>query len=210
MLRRQKHVLSQSATPFACTLFQKSGWILEPHRRSPTYGPPQSSRVRESFGKSDMHGLKHVCGVCKTFHCHGRSDQLMSIKERVLHALHFCDLCRRSARHGNHVSLLIFRSVSFLKPAGTDTKYDRAKLPPYNGSDPTSPHQVYKPLRFHTYFFLRKQKDGKGARKVRRSTSSIFSIGRCPSRPVILVPEGRKGRKEEGGAPQPKMLEKEN
>ena len=31
-----------------------------------------------------------------------------------------------------------------------DTEYDRAKVPPYNGSDPTSPLEVQKPLCFQT------------------------------------------------------------
>ena len=32
-----------------------------------------------------------------------------------------------------------------------DSEYDRAKAPPYNGSDPTSPLEVWKPLCVRTY-----------------------------------------------------------
>ena len=54
-----------------------------------------------------------------------------------------------------------------------DTEYDRAKVPPYNTSDPTSPLESWKPLCFQTYSNKHKGGYASCAHEVQHGTSSI-------------------------------------
>ena len=55
-----------------------------------------------------------------------------------------------------------------------DTEYDRAKGPPYNGSRSHLAPGSLKALCFQTYEDKLQQGDARGAREVRRGTSSIY------------------------------------
>ena len=72
-----------------------------------------------------------------------------------------------------------------------DTEYDQAKVPPYNGSDPTSPLEVKSPFASRP-IEAKETRVARHARELRRGTSSIhlkISIVQSPVRPAISVPE---------------------
>ena len=57
----------------------------------------QNRAVKESLGKSEIPGPNYFCALSQKLLRHGNSDHLMSFKERVFHASHFCDLYRSCA-----------------------------------------------------------------------------------------------------------------
>ena len=60
-----------------------------------------------------------------------------------------CDLKMRAQNFPPF--LCVFQDVGKGGLSLIDTEYDRAKVPPYNGSDPTSRLERYMPLGFQTY-----------------------------------------------------------
>ena len=79
--------------------------------------------------------------------------------------------------------------------ASLDAKIDRARVPPSNGSDPTSPLEVLKPLWFQCRISLTKRSKNKGMQGVGSRYDVVlppfFSIVWSPGRPVMSVPESR-------------------
>ena len=52
----------------------------------------QSRAATESFGKSEIPGPERFCDLCQKLPRHGNSNHLMSFKQGVFCATHFCDL----------------------------------------------------------------------------------------------------------------------
>ena len=66
------------------------------------------------FIRVDIPGPKHFCDLSPKLPRHEDSDHLLSFKERVFHASHFCDLCRSCAASRKQFLRLHFRFSDFL------------------------------------------------------------------------------------------------
>ena len=71
-----------------------SAWWLGRPRRSTAFGHHRNSAITESLGKSEIHGPKHFCDLCRNVPCHENSDHLMSFNRRILDTFHVCGLCQ--------------------------------------------------------------------------------------------------------------------